>query len=107
MSEAPGRFSAVVPVMVDGQLTPGDDQAQVVNSLPGRAFVKASESASVDRMTALIGRSNLDWRLAKLSADSNALGDLPVYSDHQLLAWLADQRRKGTQGTPVSSAQVH
>jgi predicted peptidase len=97
--EAPARFSAIVPVMIDGTLAPGDDRAQVVDSMPGRTFIKATQSPSIDRMSALISRSKLDWHLAKLSENATALGELPIYSDHQLLTWLADQRRK----TPVST----
>jgi len=92
-NEASGRFSAIIPVMIDGDLLPGDDQSQLVSNLPGRAFIKATASSSIDRISALIGRSNLDWHLAKLSDNSNAIGDLSVYSDHRLLKWLADQRR--------------
>jgi predicted peptidase len=92
-NEASGRFSALVPVVTDGDLIPGDDRAQVMSNLPGRAFIKATESASINRISALIGQSKLDWHLSKLSENSDALGDLPVYNNHQLLKWLADQRR--------------
>jgi predicted peptidase len=94
-TEAPSRFSAIVPVMIDGQLTPGDDRAQVVDAMPGRTFLKSADQDSIDRMSALVARSKLDWHLSKLSNDSNALGELPIYSDRQLLTWLAGQRHAG------------
>ena len=101
VSDAPNRFAAIIPVLTSGSFTPGDDQAAVVNNLPGRAFIKTTENGSVERMTQLISKTKLDWRLSKLPGTVNALGDLPAYSDHQILNWLSQQRRKAPTSQPV------
>jgi predicted peptidase len=93
-SEAPGRFSAIAPVVTTGQLTPGDDRAQVVKDLPGRVFVKGSDAASINRIGQLMRKSKLDWHLARLGDDVSALGDHSIYSDYVFLRWLSQQHRK-------------
>jgi hypothetical protein len=101
-SEAPDRFSALAPVVTDGPLTPGDDRAQILSTIPGRAFVKASNGGSFDRINQLIGKAKTDWRLAKLNETANAISDVPAYNDRQFLTWLEQQKRKAV---PVSTAE--
>ncbi len=100
-SEAPDRFSALAAVVTDGPLTPGDDIAQIATALPGRAFIKGGDGDSIGRINQIIGKSKMDWRLAKLADGASALGDVPAYGDHQFLAWLEQQHRKAA---PVSNA---
>jgi hypothetical protein len=101
-SEAPERFSAFAPVLTDGGISPGGDRAKAVDSLPGRAFIKSSDGGPINEINGLIGNSKMDWKLAKLSEDTNAIGDVPVYSDRQFLTWLEQQKRKAA---PVSTAE--
>jgi predicted peptidase len=103
-AESPNRFSAIIPVLADGELIPGDDRRKVITSLPGRVFIKESAGPSIDRINNLMTDHSLvdelatgtkqDWHLNKLAQNANALGDLPVYSDRQLLNWLLQQKRK-------------
>jgi hypothetical protein len=101
-SEAPERFSAFAPVLTDGGIPPGGDRAKAVDSLPGRAFIKSSDGGPINEINGLNGNSKMDWKLAKLSEDANAIGDVPVYSDRQFLTWLEQQKRKAA---PVSTAE--
>jgi predicted peptidase len=101
-SEAPDRFSALVPVVTDGPFTPGDDRTQITTTLPGRAFIKASNDGSVDRMNQIISNTKLDWKLQKVGENTSATGDVPAYNDRQFLNWLAEQHHTAT---PVSTAR--
>jgi hypothetical protein len=91
-NEAPDRFSALVPLMTTGELTPGDEK--IVSSIPGRAFIKASDGQSVGRMTDIISRTKTDWKLTKINETASALGDVPAYYDKQFLTWLEQHKRK-------------
>jgi poly(3-hydroxybutyrate) depolymerase len=92
--ESPGRFSAIMPVVTDGQVALGDERRQVVGNLPGRVFIKQSDAGSIDRMNNLMAGTKQDWQLTKLGQNVTALGDIPAYRDRQLLKWLSQQRRK-------------
>jgi predicted peptidase len=93
-TEKPGRFSAILPVITDGTLEPGDDKASVLSNLPGRVFIRSDIGSSIDRMNQLIAKTRTDWRLTRLPKDATALGDLPAWSDHQIVNWLVQQHRK-------------
>jgi predicted peptidase len=101
-ADAPRRFSAIAAVLTDGQLTPGDDRSQVVTTIPGRVFLKSTQTASVDRMKTLIGKSRLDWQMNALPENASALADLPVYTNHELLDWLASQHRHAAAPSAVA-----
>jgi predicted peptidase len=87
-AEAPTRFSAVVPVMINGPLIPGDDRKQVVSATRGCVFIKGSEAASIAKFNELIAGSKLDWRIAKMPESASPLGDIGVYEDRAFLNWL-------------------
>jgi predicted peptidase len=92
-TDAPGRFCAILPVVTDGNFTPRDDRTSVLNNLPGRVFVKSNDNQSLERMNQLIAKTKRDWQLTTLPENANAIGDLPVYSDRQVLDWLAKTKR--------------
>jgi len=92
--EAPDRFCAIVPVVTDNGFTPGVNRAAVIRKLPGRAMVRSTDEGYIGQMANLLTVAKLDWKLIKLPADSSALGNLPVYSDPELLKWLAQQRKR-------------
>ena len=87
-AEAPTRFCAVIPVMIDGPLAVGDDRKHVVGAMRGCVYIKGSEIDSITKLNAIIGGSKKDWRVAKMPAPVSVLGDIGVYGDRGLLSWL-------------------
>ena len=98
-ADAPGRFAAVVPVETNLPMPVADDQlTAVARTVPGRAFVVAGDTVTAARLAKLA--TGRDWAATPLPAGAVPLGDLGVYTNPELLAWVAAQSR------PPASAEA-
>ncbi len=93
VTEAPERFSAIVPVFTAGPLTLPDNIDRIMKTIPGRIYVKSAQLTSVDRINHLIDTIKTDWKITPLPDSASVVEEVPSYADRQMLAWLAEQRR--------------
>ncbi len=102
VTDAPDRFAALVPVETAGPVWPTDETVSAAaRTVPGRAFVVAGDTGSVDRVQRLAGGH--DWRTVPLPPAATPLGELPPYTDPATLAWVAAQTRPPA---PAASANA-